>query len=33
MVAGQGKGTDADYQKPGHVAPEVVDEIAKFVTH
>jgi len=32
MVAGQGKSTEEDYRKPGHVAPEVVDEIAKFVT-
>jgi len=31
MVAGQGKGTEAEYRKPGHVAPEVVDEIAKWI--
>ncbi len=29
-VAGQGKSTDAEYRKPGHVAQEVVDEIAKW---
>lgn len=31
LVAGQGKSTEAEYRKPGHVAPEVVDDIAKFV--
>lgn len=31
FVAGQGKSTDADYKQPGHVAPEVVDDIAKFM--
>jgi dienelactone hydrolase len=31
MVAGQGKSTEAEYRKPGHVAPEVVDDIAKWV--
>jgi pimeloyl-ACP methyl ester carboxylesterase len=31
MVAGEGKSTDAEYRKPGHVAPEVVDEIAKWL--
>jgi hypothetical protein len=29
-VAGQGKSTEAEYRKPGHVAQEVVDEIAKW---
>jgi dienelactone hydrolase len=32
MVAGAGESTDADYKKPGHVAPQVVDEVAKFIT-
>jgi len=31
MVAGEGKSTDAEYRKAGHVAPEIVDEIAKWV--
>lgn len=31
FVAGEGKSSEAEYRKPGHVAPEVVDEIAKFV--
>ncbi|HTX36056.1 MAG TPA: hypothetical protein VME43_13590 [Bryobacteraceae bacterium] len=31
LVAGQGKSTEAEYHKPGHVAPEVVDDIAKWV--
>ena len=31
FVAGEGKSTAAEYQKPGHVAAEVIDEIAKFV--
>jgi fermentation-respiration switch protein FrsA (DUF1100 family) len=31
MVAGEGKGTEAEYRKPGHVAPEVIDEIAKWL--
>jgi dienelactone hydrolase len=31
FVAGEGKGTEAEYRKPGHVAPEVIDDIAKFV--
>ena len=33
FVAGEGKSTEAEYRKPGHVAPEVVDDIAKWVTH
>jgi len=32
FVAGEGKSTDAEYRKPGHVAPEVIDQIASFVT-
>jgi fermentation-respiration switch protein FrsA (DUF1100 family) len=32
FVAGEGKSTDAEYRKPGHVAPEVIDAIASFVT-
>ncbi len=31
FVAGEGKSTEAEYRKPGHVAPEVVDDIAKFM--
>jgi hypothetical protein len=31
FVAGSGPSTDKEYQSPGHVAPEVVDDIAKFV--
>jgi dienelactone hydrolase len=30
FVAGEGKSTEAEYRKPGHVAPEVIDEIARF---
>ena len=32
FVAGEGKSTEAEYRKPGHVAPEVVDHIAKWMT-
>jgi uncharacterized protein len=32
FVAGEGKSTEAEYKKPGHVAPEIVDVIAKFVS-
>ena len=31
MVAGEGKSTETEYRKPGHVAPEVIDEIAKWI--
>ena len=31
FVAGSGPSTDKEYQTPGHVAPEVVDDIAKFI--
>ena len=31
FVAGEGKSLPAEYSKPGHVAPEVVEDIAKFV--
>ncbi len=31
FVAGEGKSMPAEYEKPGHVAPEVIDDIAKFV--
>jgi dienelactone hydrolase len=31
FVAGEGKSTEAEYRKPGHVAPEIIDDIAKFV--
>jgi len=32
FVAGEGKSNEAEYRKPGHVAPEVIDDIAKWVT-
>jgi alpha-beta hydrolase superfamily lysophospholipase len=32
FVAGEGKSTEAEYRKPGHVAPEVIEEIAKFIS-
>ncbi len=31
LVAGEGKSTEAEYRKPGHVAPEVIDEIVKWM--
>jgi uncharacterized protein len=31
FVTGQGPSTEAEYKKPGHVAPEIIDVIAKFV--
>jgi dienelactone hydrolase len=31
FVAGEGKSTEAEYRKSGHVAPEVIEDIAKFV--
>ena len=31
FVAGQGKSLPAEYAKPGHVAPEVINDIAQFV--
>jgi len=31
FVAGEGKSSDAEYRKPGHVAPEVIDTIAGWV--
>jgi len=31
FVAGQGKSTDVEYRKPGHVAPEVIEDIAKWI--
>jgi dienelactone hydrolase len=31
FVPGEGPSTEAEYRKPGHVAPEVVDEIAKWI--
>lgn len=31
FIAGEGKSTEAEYRKPGHVAAEVIDEIAKWV--
>jgi fermentation-respiration switch protein FrsA (DUF1100 family) len=31
FVAGEGKSMPAEYAKPGHVAPAVIEDIAKFV--
>jgi hypothetical protein len=31
FVAGEGKSLPTEYSKPGHVAPAVIDDIAKFV--
>lgn len=31
FVAGEGKSTEAEYRKPGHVAPEVIDAVAKWI--
>ena len=31
FVAGEGKSTEAEYRKPGHVDPAVIDDIAKFL--
>lgn len=31
FVAGQGPSNEAEYRKPGHVAPEVIDTIAKWI--
>jgi len=31
FVTGQGKSTPAEYSKPGHVAPDVINDIAQFV--
>jgi uncharacterized protein len=31
FVAGEGKSSEAEYRKPGHVAPEIIDEIAKWL--
>jgi dienelactone hydrolase len=31
FVAGEGKSLPAEYSKPGHVAPEVIEDIAAFV--
>jgi dienelactone hydrolase len=31
FVAGEGKSLPAEYAKPGHVAPLVIDDVAKFV--
>jgi len=31
FVAGEGKSMPDEYSKPGHVAPEAIDDIAKFV--
>jgi dienelactone hydrolase len=31
FISGEGKCTPAEYEKPGHVAPEVVDDVAKWL--
>ena len=31
FVAGEGKSTEAEYKTPGHVAPEALDAVAKFI--
>jgi dienelactone hydrolase len=31
FVAGEGKSTEAEYRKAGHVAPDVIDDIAKWI--
>lgn len=31
FIAGEGKSTELEYRKPGHVAPDVIDDIAKWV--
>jgi len=32
FLAGVGKSTEDEYKKPGHVAPEVIEDLAKFLT-
>jgi uncharacterized protein len=32
FIAGQGKSSEDEYKKPGHVAPEVIDDLVKFFT-
>ena len=31
FIAGEGKSLPAEYQKPGHAAVQVVDEIARWI--
>ncbi|HUA61583.1 MAG TPA: DUF3887 domain-containing protein [Verrucomicrobiae bacterium] len=31
MTPGQGKSTEAEYKKPGHVDPQVIDDLAKWL--
>jgi hypothetical protein len=31
FITGQGKSNEQEYHKPGHVAPEAIDDIAKFI--
>jgi len=31
FVAGEGSSTSAEYAKPGHVAPQVIEDIAAFI--
>src|SRR5581483_6039115 len=32
FMPGQGKSTEEEYHKAGHVAPEVIDDLAKFLS-
>jgi fermentation-respiration switch protein FrsA (DUF1100 family) len=32
FIAGEGKGSPAEYHNPGNVAPEVVDDIARWLS-
>jgi len=32
FLAGEGKSTEEEYKKPGHVAADVIDDLAKFLT-
>jgi dienelactone hydrolase len=31
FITGEGKSSETEYRKPGHVAPEVIDDVAKFM--
>jgi hypothetical protein len=33
FVAGEGKSTPAEYERPGHVSEEVIDDIARWIFH
>jgi dienelactone hydrolase len=32
FVPGEGKSSETEYRKPGHVAPEVIEDVAKWIT-